>query len=89
MLDLQTGKATATVSAARSHPIFITPGLIWYLEEQPCQGQFRLLSTAEGADISIQCYPTQIQAGDQLFGSCIRIIIAEAVKRLLGLLELL
>jgi Tol biopolymer transport system component len=39
VLDLEKGKATATVSAPRSHPIFITPSLIWYLEEQPCQSE--------------------------------------------------
>ena len=39
VLDLQTGKATATVSAARSHPIFIAADTVWYLEEQPCQSE--------------------------------------------------
>ena len=37
--DLQTNKVIATVTAPRSHPIFITTNALWYLEEQPCQSE--------------------------------------------------
>ena len=37
--DLQTNQVAATVSAARSHPIFITAASLWDLEEQPCQSE--------------------------------------------------
>ena len=39
LYDLQHNQAVATVSAARSHPIFITADTVWYLEEQPCQSE--------------------------------------------------
>lgn len=39
LYDLQTNQAVPTVTAPRSHPIFITADTIWYLEEQPCQGE--------------------------------------------------
>jgi len=39
LYDLQHNQAVATVTAARSHPIFITPDILWYLEEQPCQSE--------------------------------------------------
>ena len=39
LLDLQSGRSTPTATAARSHPIFITTNLLWYLEEQPCQSE--------------------------------------------------
>jgi hypothetical protein len=39
LYDLQHGQVVATVTAPRSHPIFITADTIWYLEEQACQGE--------------------------------------------------
>lgn len=39
LYDLQTKQVVDTVSAPRSHPIFITAGAIWSLEEQPCQSE--------------------------------------------------
>jgi hypothetical protein len=39
LLDLQSNQTASTAGAARSHPIFITADLIWYLEEQPCQSE--------------------------------------------------
>ena len=39
LYDLQHNQAAATVSAPRSHPIFITADTVWYLEEQPCQSE--------------------------------------------------
>ena len=39
LYDLQHNQAVVTVSAPRSHPIFITADTIWYLEEQPCQSE--------------------------------------------------
>ena len=39
LLGLQTNQAVKATAAARSHPIFITSELIWYLEEQPCQSE--------------------------------------------------
>ena len=39
LYDLQTNQIAATVSAARSHPIFITAASLWDLEEQPCQSE--------------------------------------------------
>lgn len=39
LYDLQHNQAVTTVSAPRSHPIFITGDTIWYLEEQPCQSE--------------------------------------------------
>jgi Tol biopolymer transport system component len=39
LYDLGHNQAIATVTAPRSHPIFITADTIWYLEEQPCQSE--------------------------------------------------
>jgi Tol biopolymer transport system component len=39
LFDLQTNQTASTAGAARSHPIFLTADLIWYLEEQPCQSE--------------------------------------------------
>ena len=39
LLDVQTHQTSALVSTPRSHPIFLTADLIWYLEEQPCQSE--------------------------------------------------
>jgi Tol biopolymer transport system component len=39
LFDLQRNQTASTIGAARSHPIFITADLIWYLEEQPCQSE--------------------------------------------------
>jgi hypothetical protein len=39
LYDLQSNQKVATVAAARSHPIFVTPDTLWYLEEQPCQSE--------------------------------------------------
>lgn len=39
LIDPSTHQPASLTSAARSHPIFITPDLIWYLEEQPCQSE--------------------------------------------------
>jgi hypothetical protein len=39
LYDLQSNQTVATVTASRSHPIFVTADTIWYLEEQPCQSE--------------------------------------------------
>lgn len=39
LYDLRHGQTVATVTAPRSHPIFITADTVWYLEEQPCQSE--------------------------------------------------
>jgi len=39
LYDLQHNQAIPTVTAPRSHPIFVTADTIWYLEEQPCQSE--------------------------------------------------
>lgn len=39
LYDLRSGQTVATVTAPRSHPIFITADTVWYLEEQPCQSE--------------------------------------------------
>jgi hypothetical protein len=39
LYDLQSNQAVATVAAARSHPIFVSADTVWYLQEQPCQGE--------------------------------------------------
>jgi hypothetical protein len=37
--NLSSKQAVAPTSTPRSHPIFITPDIIWYLEEQACQSE--------------------------------------------------
>ena len=39
LFDLHTHQVVPTTAMPRSHPIFITGNAIWYLEEQPCQGE--------------------------------------------------
>jgi len=39
LYDLQSNQMVATVTAPRSHPIFITADTIWYLEEQACTSE--------------------------------------------------
>lgn len=39
LLQLDTQQTVATVTAARSHPIFITASSLWDLEEQPCSSE--------------------------------------------------
>ncbi|TME55981.1 MAG: hypothetical protein E6I60_04880 [Chloroflexi bacterium] len=39
LYDRQSNQLAATVTAPRSHPIFVTADTIWYLEEQACQGE--------------------------------------------------
>ena len=39
LYDLQSKQVVATVTAARSHPIFITADTVWYLEEKACQSE--------------------------------------------------
>jgi hypothetical protein len=39
LYDLQSNQVAATVSAPRSHPIFVTGDTVWYLEEQACQSE--------------------------------------------------
>jgi len=39
LYDTQTNQVTATVTAARSHPIIISTDTLWYLEERSCQSE--------------------------------------------------
>ncbi len=39
LLDLQSTQSTPTATSPRSHPVFLTTSLLWYLEEQPCQSE--------------------------------------------------
>ena len=39
LYDLQGNQVVSTVTAPRSHPIFITAETVWYLEEQACQSE--------------------------------------------------
>ncbi len=39
LYDLQSKQAVATAAEARSHPIFITGDVVWYLEEQACSSE--------------------------------------------------
>jgi hypothetical protein len=37
--DLTGHQVNPTSGQARSHPVFVTPDTLWYLEEQPCSGE--------------------------------------------------
>jgi hypothetical protein len=39
LYDLQNNQTAATVTAPRSHPIFVSADTIWYLEEQACSSE--------------------------------------------------
>jgi len=39
LYDLQTNHVMSSVTGPRSHPIFLTPDTIWYLEERACQSE--------------------------------------------------
>jgi len=39
LYDLRANQVTATASPPRSHPVFVSSDTIWFLEEQPCQGE--------------------------------------------------
>jgi hypothetical protein len=39
LYDLQSNQAAATVTAPRSHPMFVTTDTVWYLAEQACSSE--------------------------------------------------
>ncbi len=59
------------------------------LEEQAGQGELGLLAAAEGADAAVEGDARQAEAGDELLGARIGVVVAEAVERGLRLSEAL